>query len=43
MLCAIDEIAKHFNDYFINIARTLSQQIQGTHSFNNYLNNNLML
>ena len=40
---AIDEIANHFNDYFINIARTLSRQIQGTHSFNNYLNNNSML
>ena len=38
-----DEIANHFNDYFINIARTLSQQIQPTHSFNNYLNNNSML
>ena len=30
----------HFNDYFINITRTLLQQIQPTHSFNNYLNNN---
>ena len=38
-----DEIANHFNDYFINIACTLSQQIQPTHSFNNYLNNNSML
>ena len=38
-----DEIVNHFNDYFINIARTLSQQIQPTHSFNNYLNNNSML
>ena len=38
-----DEIANHFNDYFINIARTLSHQIQPTHSFNNYLNNNSML
>ena len=34
-----DEMANHFDDYFINIARTLSQ----THSFNNYLNNNSML
>ena len=25
------------------VARTLSQQIQPTHSFNNYLNNNSML
>ena len=32
-----DEIANHFNDYFINIARTLSQQIRPTHSFNNYI------
>ena len=38
-----DEIANHFNDYFINIASTPSQQIQPTHSFNNYLNNNSML
>ena len=38
-----DEIANHFNDYFINIVRTLSQQTQPTHSFNNYLNNNSML
>ena len=38
-----DEIANHFNYYFINIARTLSQRIQPTHSFNNYLNNNSML
>ena len=34
-----DELANHFNDYFINIARTLSKKIQPTHSFNNYLNN----
>ena len=38
-----NELANHFNDYFIKIARTLSQQIQPTHSFNNYLNNNSML
>ena len=38
-----DEIANQFNDSFINMARTLSQQIQPTHSFNNYLNNNSML
>ena len=31
------------NDYFINIACAPSQQIQPTHSFNNYLNNNSML
>ena len=28
-----DEIANHFNDYFINISLTLLQQIQPTHSF----------
>ena len=38
-----EEIANHFNNYFINISRTLSQQIQPTHTFNNYLNNNSML
>ena len=38
-----DEIANHFNDYFINITCTLSQQIQPTYLFNNYLNNNSML
>ena len=38
-----EEISNYFNDYFINIARTLSQQIQPTHAFNNYLNNNSML
>ena len=43
VICDTDEIANHFNDYFINIARTLSQRIQPTHSFNNYLNNNSML
>ena len=32
-----DEVANHFNDYFINISRTLSQQI---HSFDHYLNGN---
>ena len=36
-----DEIANHFNDYFINISRTLSQQIQPVHSFDNYLNGNV--
>ena len=35
-----DEIANHFNDYFINISRTLLQQIQPTHSFDHYLNEN---
>ena len=39
-ICDTEEIANHFNDYFINISRTLSQQNQPTHSFNNYLNNN---
>ena len=33
-----DEIASHFNDYFINISNTLLQQIQLTHSFDHYLN-----
>ena len=33
-----DEIANHFNDYFINISNTLLQQIQLTHSFDHYLN-----
>ena len=28
-----DEITNHFNDYFINISRTLSQQIQPVSSF----------
>ena len=37
-----DEIANHFNNYFMNIAQTLSQHIQPTHSFKNYLNNNSM-
>ena len=36
-----DEIANHFNDYFINISRTLSQQIQPIHSFYHYLNSNV--
>ena len=36
-----DEIANHFNDYFINISRTLSQQIQPVHSFDYYLNCNV--
>ena len=36
-----DEIANHFNDYFINISRTLSQQIQSVHSFGHYLNDNV--
>ena len=35
-----DEIAHHFNDYFINIPRTLPQQIQPTHSFDHYLHGN---
>ena len=39
-----EEIANHFNDYYdIYLSRTLSQQIQPTHSLNNYLNNNSML
>ena len=36
-----DEIANHFNDYLINISRTLSQQIQPVHSFDHYLNGNV--
>ena len=36
-----DEITNHFNDYFINISRTLSQQIQPGHSFDHYLNGNV--
>ena len=35
-----DEIANHFNDYFINISRTLKQQIQPIYSFDHYLNEN---
>ena len=34
------EIANHFNDYFINIYRTLLQQIQLTHFYDHYLNEN---
>ena len=33
----MDEIVKEFNTYFINIGRTLSDQIQSTHSSFNYL------
>ena len=33
-----DEIANHFNDYFINISRTLLQQIKPTHSSDHHLN-----
>ena len=36
-----DEIANHFNDYFINISRTLSEQIQPVHSFDHYLKGNV--
>ena len=32
-----DKIANHFNDYFIDISRTLSQQIQPVHSFDHYV------
>ena len=32
-----DEIVKEFNTYFINIGRTLSDQIQSTHSSFDYL------
>ena len=35
-----DEIANHFNEYFINISRTLLQQIQQIHSVDYYLNEN---
>ena len=37
MIRDTDEIANHFNDYFINISRTLSQQIQPTDSFDHYV------
>ena len=33
----MDEIVKEFNTYFINIGRTLSDQIQSTHSSFDYL------
>ena len=33
----IDEIVKEFNTYFINIGRTLSDQIHSTHSSLDYL------
>ena len=36
-----DEMANHFNDYFINISRTLLQQIQPVHSFDHCLNGNV--
>ena len=36
-----DEIANHFNDYFINISRTLPQQIQPKHSYDHYLHGNV--
>ena len=41
IICDSDEIANHFNDYFINISCTLSQQIQPVHSFDDYLNGNV--
>ena len=41
IICDSDEIANHFNDYFINISRTLSQQIQPVHSFDHYLKGNV--
>ena len=34
IICDSDEIANHFNDYFIS--STLSQQIQPVHSFDHY-------
>ena len=37
MICGTDEIANHFNDYFINISRTLSQQIKLADYFDHYL------
>ena len=37
---ARDKIANQLSDYFINISRTLLQQIQPTHSFDHYLNEN---
>ena len=40
IVCDTVEIANHFNDYFINISRTLLQQIQPTHSCDHYLNEN---
>ena len=33
----MDEIVKEFNTYFINIGRTLSDQIHSTHSRLDYL------
>ena len=36
-----DEIANNFNDYFINISRTLSQKIQPVHSIDHYLIGNV--
>ena len=34
-----NEIANAFNEYFINIGRSLAEQIQPLHNFNDYLNN----
>ena len=34
-----DEIAQRFNDYFINIGQSLSDQIHPEHSYNHYLSN----
>ena len=34
-----DEIANAFNEYFINIGRSLADQIQPMNNYNDYLNN----
>ena len=41
IICDLDRIANHFNDYVINISRTLSEQIQLVHLFDHYLNGNV--
>ena len=40
IICDTDSIANHFIGYFINISRTLLQQIQPTHSFDHYFHGN---
>ena len=35
-----DEVSNCFNDYFMNISRTLLQLIQPSHSFDHYLSEN---
>ena len=36
-----ETIANKFNEYFVNIGRTLSEQIRPTHSYNEYLNDHV--